>query len=172
MRWAAFSPDGSLLATGPFHGFGVKVWDAHTGKLVKDLPVEEEGTTVAFTPDGRWLVGGTYTHYQFWEVGLWRPGLRIEGEGGVPAFSPDGTILAGSVNTKVRLHNARTGETLADLEPPTRWPIACLSFSPDGTKLAVCEGHSALRLWDLRAIRKQLAEMRLDWDLPPYPPKP
>jgi tetratricopeptide (TPR) repeat protein len=27
----------------------------------------------------------------------------------------------------------------------------------------------ALHLWDLRAVRKQLAEMGLDWDAPPYP---
>ena len=27
-----------------------------------------------------------------------------------------------------------------------------------------------LRVWDLRLIRRHLAEMGLDWGLPPYPP--
>lgn len=27
-----------------------------------------------------------------------------------------------------------------------------------------------VRVWDLRVIRKRLAAMNLDWDLPPYPP--
>ena len=72
----------------------------------------------------------------------------------------------------MRLCNAATGEILADLEPPDPWKVTCLSFSPDGCELAVCEGHSALHLWDLRAIREQLAKMRLDWDLPAYPSGP
>jgi hypothetical protein len=32
------------------------------------------------------------------------------------------------------------------------------------------EGHG-VQLWDLRHIRAQLADMHLDWDLPPYPPE-
>src|SRR5262249_34698331 len=30
----------------------------------------------------------------------------------------------------------------------------------------------AFQVWDLRAIRQQLKEMDLDWDLPPYPAPP
>ena len=29
----------------------------------------------------------------------------------------------------------------------------------------------AIRVWDLRLIREQLAKMGLDWDMPSYPPK-
>src|SRR5438105_3316980 len=45
-----------------------------------------------------------------------------------------------------------------------------LAFNADGTQLAACESRDALRIWDLRQIREQLADMGLDWDLPPYPP--
>ena len=31
------------------------------------------------------------------------------------------------------------------------------------------EGQS-LHVWDLRAVRDELAQRGLDWDLPPYPP--
>ena len=41
-------------------------------------------------------------------------------------------------------------------------------FTPDGTKLI---GLSiGVRVWDLRLIRRQLAEMGLDWDAPSYLP--
>ena len=176
MRFAALSPDANFVATGAFHDHGVKIWDAHTGRLVKALPTKEDVTTVTFSPDSRRLVTGCH-EYQFWEVGSWSPGLRIQQPpdiGFVPmmAFSPDGKILAGSFAfTKVRLFDTATGEILGELEPPNPWPVTCLSFSPDGTQLAVCEGRSALHLWDLRAIRQQLARLHLDWNLPPYPPK-
>jgi tetratricopeptide (TPR) repeat protein len=57
-----------------------------------------------------------------------------------------------------------------------------LAFSADGSRLAIVttsldperskSRHSELRLVDLRALRRRLAGMGLDWDLPPYPPTP
>ncbi|MCU0960844.1 MAG: hypothetical protein MUF48_12135 [Pirellulaceae bacterium] len=47
-----------------------------------------------------------------------------------------------------------------------------LCFSPDETQLAAAAETGHIQLWDLRAIRTQLADMGLDWDLPPYPPAP
>ena len=45
-----------------------------------------------------------------------------------------------------------------------------MRFSPDGTRLAVMTSNHTIHVWDLRAIRQGLAEIGLDWDLPPYPP--
>ncbi len=42
-------------------------------------------------------------------------------------------------------------------------------FSPDGSQLVVTTHDGpAVHVWDLRAIRKQLARMDLDWDAPAY----
>ena len=176
MWFAAVSPDDKLLATGAFHNVGVKVWDAGTGKLIQALPTVEEGATAVFSPDGRWLVVGEIGEYQFWEVRTWSRGLRVPRErvfAPVMKFSPDGRILAGTHGLRtLTLYDAADGRVLGELEPPGPWTITSLSFNPDGTQLAIAEGHSALRVWDLRAIREQLALMRLDWDLPPYPSKP
>jgi tetratricopeptide (TPR) repeat protein len=45
-----------------------------------------------------------------------------------------------------------------------------LCFNQDGSLLAAATAHHLIQLWDLRKIRRQLATMGLDWDLPPYPP--
>jgi WD40 repeat protein len=82
-------------------------------------------------------------------------------------------MLAGthSRNT-VRLHNAATGEVLADIEAPDGQEITGLSFNADGSRLAVCEGYQATRIWDLNVIRSHLAPMGLDWKIASKSPDP
>jgi serine/threonine protein kinase/WD40 repeat protein/Tfp pilus assembly protein PilF len=173
----AFSPDGRWLATGNWQGRGVKVWDARTGKPARDLDLgsSEEGTAwPAFSPDSKWLVTGTFAEYRFWEVGSWQEkkeplprGNAAKGLGWI-VFSPDGKMLAvrHSMN-EVRLVDPTTGRPFARL--PTAW--GPYGFSPDGSQLVTSSGRDgAFQVWDLRLIRRELKEMDLDWDLPPYPP--
>ena len=54
--------------------------------------------------------------------------------------------------------------TLDDLDQEL--PIA---FSPDGGELVTYGLNNTIRLWDLRLIRQELAEMGLDWPAPPIP---
>ena len=58
-RWAAFSPDGRLLAFaswGADHG-GVSVWDSHTWTKIWEGP-SGPLRSVAFSADGSYVVGG------------------------------------------------------------------------------------------------------------------
>jgi tetratricopeptide (TPR) repeat protein len=71
----------------------------------------------------------------------------------------------------VALFDVATGRELAVLETPHAAGIFWLAFSPDGDRLAVAHQNHTTYLWDLRAVRRQLAEMGLDLDLPPYPPQ-
>ena len=70
----AYSPDGRYLATGRGfmvhmpHNESVNIWDAHSGKLIRNLPgpagpkkYENEVTTLAFSPDSRSLAVGYVT---------------------------------------------------------------------------------------------------------------
>jgi len=148
------------------------VWDSRTGKLVKAL--EAEGTaSLAFSPDGRYLVAGTTDQYVFWQAGSWSQVLSIpqqEGNDFVPmmAFSRDGRIFAGTHSRNiVRLHDAATGEVLADLEPPDPHMVTGISFNADGSRLAACEGFEADRTWELQVIQSHLAPMGLDWRIAP-----
>ena len=71
----------------------------------------------------------------------------------------------------VRLVAPDTGQEWATLEASVLSEIFRLRFNSDGSQLAaVCWSSRVIHLWDLRAIRQQLAAMKLDWDLPPLPP--
>jgi WD40 repeat protein len=158
---AIFSPDGQWVASSTWLGKGVKVWNARTGECVQDLANTEQAG-IAFSPDSRWLLTGTRVEYCFWSVGAWQPSKRIPQESGrlgYATFSGDGKLLA--INPSrglVRLIEPSTGRELATL--PTDMP---LSFSADGGLLVTRPANQVLQLWDLRAVRKQLAAMGLDW---------
>jgi tetratricopeptide (TPR) repeat protein len=62
---------------------------------------------------------------------------------------------------------------VAKLEDPRSDRAQWLGFTPDGASLVAISTYSrAIHVWDLKAIRRQLAAMRLDWESPPYPPNP
>ncbi len=175
VRSVAVSPDRHWVATGS-HGASVqaKVWDAQTGKLEKELPAGA-GQQVAFSPDGRWLATSG-DGVRAWEVGSWRLGADKEAVmRACLAFSPDSRLLAYETgHGAVCLVDPQTGRDYARLEDPSRPDqdrATRICFSPDGTRLVAVSGDSqSVHVWDLRAVREQLAEMGLDWDLPAYPP--
>jgi hypothetical protein len=171
----AMSVDRRWLATATWHGTGVTIWDARSGRRAHDLPIEGSAT-VNFTPDGRWLVTGTGAEYRFWWVGSWRPAHAIpkynEGElpGGV-TFSRDGRVMVVR-HSRLRLNLVEpdSGRQLATFEAPDGRLMEWACLSPDGSRLAAVLSDDIVQLWDLRLIRRQLAGRGLDWDLPPYPP--
>jgi tetratricopeptide (TPR) repeat protein/WD40 repeat protein len=176
---AALSPDGRWAATGTQHGMGVLIWNARTGKRVMELIPQERTARPAFSPDGRWLLIATGTELGIWEPGTWRAVRQIPREqpGVVPyaaAFAPDSKVLAAAVSpTTVRLFDTETWRPLARLQGSDADPITNVRFTPDGTRLLVCDQGRMIRVWDLRQIREQLAEAGLDWDRPLYlPPLP
>jgi len=175
----AISPDGRWVATSTYAGreSTIKVWDATTGKLVRDLPGENLNgdAWVAFSPDGRWLVLGTAREYRFYEAGSWQPGRahpRERAERPAPlAFAPDSKVLAILQNPRlVQLIDVATGQELASLASPELVRIGHLTFSPDGSRLTAAGGDGVIQVWDLRYLRQQLADLGLDWDLLPYRP--
>jgi serine/threonine protein kinase/WD40 repeat protein/tetratricopeptide (TPR) repeat protein len=179
--YVATSPDGRWVASGTFHGFGVKVWEAASGRLVRDLLPAERVARVAFSPDGRWLATSTEDEVRLWEAGTWRFARQIRQEAGggylALAFAADGKVLAlATARDRVRLEDPVTGRLVADLQAPTSDPVQWLGFSPDGSQLALAatlrKDHGLIRVWDLRQIRAQLQALGLDWDLAPYPPRP
>jgi Tfp pilus assembly protein PilF len=166
VRYVAVSPDGQWLATGEHVG-GAQVWRLPEATKVADLPYAGL-SEVHFSPDGKWLIanGGAC---RLWEVGTWRELRRIGGRGF--AFAPNSRLLVVQDPSHViRLVETETGRTLARLESPDLCDARHPTFSPDGARLVVITSEGpAVHVWDLRAIRRHLAGMGLDWDAPPYP---
>jgi serine/threonine protein kinase/WD40 repeat protein len=171
-RWAV-----SVGHTGdPIAGEDViRIWDVARGTVVLSFPLPVgQYPGAAFSPDGRWLVTGVRSEYCFREVGSWEVRVRLPRE---PrsihcriAFSGDGQLLAlGQGYNRIDLRDAATLRHLATLEMPGRANLTGLSLSSDGTRLAAAMNWNEIALWDLRRLRRELAALDLDWEMPTYP---
>ncbi len=138
--------------------------------LAVNLPcssnVEETGA-VAFSPDGRWLVTGEINCYSWWEVGTWKLHHRIPRKltAGAPlvAFSNSGLLAVSGPGNSILLLDPDTGAELAALDDPEPHGNESFVFSKDGSRLAVMNADAIATIWDLALIRRELAEMKLDW---------
>jgi hypothetical protein len=180
-REIALSPDGRWVATATWFGqqapSKVCVWHAGGG-LARAFSVQEvaEDAGIAFTADSRWLVTGTTQEYRFWRAGSWEPGPVLARDHailhGPVAATPDGRLLAiARSNTQVQLVEPATAQVLATLPGPDDQRVSGLTFSADGSLLAVSCDTPVAQVWDLVRVRRRLAKMGLDWDqaAPPLP---
>jgi tetratricopeptide (TPR) repeat protein len=168
----AVSPDGRWLAMNSSGRPGTMVYDSK-GETPAGLGGRPLGTTpyyrCAFSPDGRWLVTQNPNRH-FWEVGTWK--LAFTMDGNVPnAFSSDGKALAEIVEQRIRLIDLADRQVFAELDGPTRDIPDVVAFTPDGGQLIATDNGSpaTVHVWDLRRIRRRLAEMGLDWNAPLAP---
>jgi serine/threonine protein kinase/WD40 repeat protein len=164
--WAAGTQDG---------GRGVSIFEARSGKLVKELVIGD--AQPAFSPDGRWLVTGTgrLTSPEgeccLWRTDTWEPVRRLplHRSSSSPAplvVSPDGTMVAVAYSmSEVRLLHLETLEEIATLTAPEPGLIVTLGFGPDGRQLFVTVGKT-VHAWDLHALRRGLRDVGLDWEMP------
>jgi WD40 repeat protein len=159
-RGVEVSPDGQWLSTHSHAGTGGQVWRVRDAAKVMDLPV----TGGLFSPDGKWLMTGGG---RLWEVGTWREVRTIPGG---RWFSPDGHLVVTIDSNRVLgLVETATGRTLARLESLDLCAVQGVTFSPDGSRLVVTTPDGpAVHVWDLRAIRKTLVPMGLEWGAPAF----
>ena len=105
---------------------------------------------------------------KLWSTGTWTLARELGGAG--LCFSPDSRLVALlDASRIIRLVEAETGREVARLESPDSGDVIWATFSPDSARLVtVSPNYPAVHVWDLRAIRKKLASMGLDWDAPAF----
>jgi WD40 repeat protein len=165
----AFSPDGSILATGFIDGM-IILRDYPSGDIrhVLELPTNyERAKSIAFSPDGSLLAVSNAREDGEAAVRLWNvsdgakqiilTGQHSESGVNCVAFSPDGSILAsgGNVNDgKVKLWQTTDWSLLHSLEhldregKPDR--ISGIDFSPDGRYMAVSTWTGLVWMWQIQ----------------------
>ncbi len=167
VRELATSADGSRVATAGFDGAGVKIWDSANGKLLKELLPEDYHLSVKFSSNGKWLATGGPC--RLWDVDTWRDRRQINGD--AFSFAPDSSLLAVETGAgAVRLVDPETGREHVRIEDPHQERARSMAFSSDGTYLLTNTDEPSVHIWDLRTVRRQLAVLDLDWDLPSYAP--
>jgi WD40 repeat protein len=157
----AFSPDGTLLATGTWGGIGI--WDLAMERHEDTLWLRRasELAAVAFLPDGTSLVAGSRNQalggsglLQLFCLSPREDVAYRDWRGGVEclAFSPDGWALAIAGHRHWTVELVNPDEDLERRQPAWKFQAAIrgLAFSPDGTMLAVAAGR-AVELWDVAA---------------------
>jgi WD40 repeat protein/tetratricopeptide (TPR) repeat protein len=161
----SYSPDGSRLASA---GATLKVWDTCSGAELLTLRGHTgSAASVSYSPDGTRLASAGGEWNKPGEVTVWdaRSGaevLSLRGHTG-PAvsvsYSPDGSRIASASPApfqpgqardfgELKVWDARSGALLLSLPGHTS-QVHCVSYSPDGMRLASCS-HQEIKIWDAK----------------------
>ncbi len=164
VRSVAFAPDGESILTGSWDKT-VKLWDLQ-GILLNEFTLDKgintvtnspQGklnagiTSVAFSPDGKKVLAGTFGISHLWDLkGNLIAEFKEPSElfvNGV-AFSPDGQfVLTGSNDHSARLWNLK-GEIIRTFSGP-EGAIRSVAFAPDGKSIMTGSAGGIARIWDL-----------------------
>ncbi|GLF94951.1 nSTAND1 domain-containing NTPase [Streptomyces yaizuensis] len=161
-----FSPDGRTLAVTTGYFRDITLLDPASGKVrATSRAVRQEFTSLAFSPDSRFLATGGDGVIRLWDAATGSPGrvLSRSDSGEVAlAFSPDSRTLATAMTgiPDITLWDTASGVSRGALENDTR-SVGKLSFGPGGRTLAVAALDRPVRVWrtDLPGLKESIARI-------------
>ncbi len=140
----AFSPDGKFLAGVADGAF--RIWSfSETGlSLVKENPIYDLVSSVAYSPDGNTIVTGSFDNV----VRVWSADgtlIRAIGESWMVtsvAFSPDGKYIAVGIagNGSIQVCRTSDWQPIYMKDSEDGGPIQAVAFLPNGQVIAVSAG--------------------------------
>ncbi len=149
----SFSPDGKLLAsTG--NGKVVDIWQMETGNRLQTLQSEVYIKSLAFSPDGKWLVVSATQSLELWQTSDWSLVKTLESSWGETlAFSPDGQLLAVGTTSSaawgtIKIYTVPGGSPVVTLDGLISEPLSIV-FTSDSQVLVSAADDGALRAWSL-----------------------
>ncbi len=170
VRAVAFSPDGTILATGGYDNIP-RLWDVATGGKRSEL-LGHTGRieSLAFSPDGRAIASGGLDGVRLWDVATGRGTTKLDaGKVLAVAYAPDGTALAtgGEGDGSVTIWDVPAGKARARLAGlPGDDVVIALVFSPDGRTLAAATIDKETTFsFDLMVIRSGNGSTITLWDV-------
>ncbi len=151
----SLSPNGRTMVVAM--SAGVEVVDVATLRRRAYLPgVGGDASVVQFTPDGRYVIGGSVKGWsRMWSTKTWQPfGRELAGHTGVAlsgSVSPDGrTVATGSADGTIQLYDVATqAQVGAPLPAVPNRPVIPL-FTPDGNYLLAVTTTGQAYRWDVR----------------------
>ncbi len=155
----AFSPDGTILASG-MRNNGIELWDVQKAESLHTLRGHaDQVESMEFSPDGRTLasVGDIKDRtVRIWDVdaksflfSIGEKGMRVNDA----AYSPNGQFIATGGGEEIRIWDAFTGSLLLKIETGKSdvWNVA---YFPDGNKLASLSMDGLIHIWDVWTGKK------------------
>ena len=181
----AFSPDGTLFATGLSPGRfrvgdgliegQVKLWDVQTGaprltlrwqdnepprdaNITSGVTPSDMTIPVAFVPDGMTIAGGTWRGVALWDIATGELKQTLPSPSPITtiAYARDNRFLAaGRRDGSIQIHDAAAGNLVTTLTGFNGQ--GALAFSPDGRYVVGTGLYNEIRLWDTRTWKVSYA---------------
>lgn len=145
----AFSPDGSLLASGDYRE--VKLWQRDLNAPRVQVAAGEEAR-LAVSPDGKWLVtGGKDQQIKLWNLADGTAGPVGTGHTGpitAVAFATDSLkLFSASEDKTLRMWNAADGKQIAQVDAPE--VVRTIAAHPAGKLLGTNGPSNQIQLWQI-----------------------
>jgi serine/threonine protein kinase/Tol biopolymer transport system component len=171
-----FSPDASMLAAAlnydsTRNNYSIIIVDTQAATLgeIKQILTYSSNVIsfVAFSPDGRTLLGGSYRKLKLWDTGTWALQRELDMGEINPAYalSANGKLIAtgGTNENQVKVWDVESGELKLTLNGHEKGVLS-LAFSPNGQTLVSGSYDGTIRLWDTKsgAFKQALTEDSLN----------